>query len=296
MTEKLFITFNPFFWCFLLSLFALILFYLRYRKIAFVITAFLFILQSFGLIWRSYLAGRAPVTNMYETVLGCGYFAFLMMLVFYFKRRERLMLYMGLALNAMTLAMVNFATNMLDSRITSLMPVLRSNFWLSIHVTTIIIAYSALALSWIFSNAYLISNFLGRPLDSNRQSKWIYEQLKVGIVFLILGIVTGAIWADYSWGRFWGWDPKETWALIVLLLYMAILHGKYTSWLSRERFIQASALAFLFVMMAWFGVNYILSSGLHAYGFSQGGALFLLLFTSAQLALSSAYWIKKTGA
>ena len=96
-----------------------------------------------------------------------------------------------------------------------------------------------------------------------------------GVVLLAGGVILGGVWADYSWGRFWGWDPKETWSLIVLLVYMAILHGKYTSWIPPHRFVPLVAGAFMTVMMAWFGVNYILASGLHSYGFSEGGAIFL---------------------
>jgi ABC-type transport system involved in cytochrome c biogenesis permease subunit len=100
---------------------------------------------------------------------------------------------------------------------------------------------------------------------------------------LSAGVILGGVWADYSWGRFWGWDPKETWSLIVLLVYLAILHGKYSSWIPPKRFIPFVAGAFLTVMMAWFGVNYILASGLHSYGFSEGGAIFLGCFFIAQV-------------
>lgn len=113
----------------------------------------------------------------------------------------------------------------------------------------------------------------------------IYTTLKWGTTLLAAGIILGGVWADYSWGRFWGWDPKETWSLIVLCLYMAILHGRYTSWIKYDRFVSVTAGAFLSVMMAWFGVNYILASGLHSYGFSEGGAIFLGSFFLIQISL-----------
>jgi len=102
---------------------------------------------------------------------------------------------------------------------------------------------------------------------------------------LAAGIILGGVWADYSWGRFWGWDPKETWSLIVLCVYMIILHGRYTSWIKSDRFISFTAGAFMSVMMAWFGVNYILATGLHSYGFSEGGAIFLGSFFLIQIIL-----------
>src|SRR5690606_38352780 len=121
--------------------------------------------------------------------------------------------------------------------------------------------------------------------DERYYADLIYTCLKCGTVMLAAGIILGGVWADYSWGRFWGWDPKETWSLIVLCLYMAILHGRYTAWIPPKRFATLVAGAFMSVMMAWFGVNYILASGLHSYGFSEGGAVFLGSFFLIQTAL-----------
>jgi ABC-type transport system involved in cytochrome c biogenesis permease subunit len=153
-------------------------------------------------------------------------------------------------------------------------------------------SYGALALSWIMSNLALIKVRFGKMANFSLKSAndAVYTCVKVGIVLLAAGIILGGVWADYSWGRFWGWDPKETWSLIALCIYMIILHGKYTSWISPTRFIPAISLAFLSIMMAWFGVNYILAAGLHSYGFSEGGAIFLGSFFAFQiiLVLSSA--------
>jgi ABC-type transport system involved in cytochrome c biogenesis permease subunit len=173
--------------------------------------------------------------------------------------------------------MVNFANGMLTATISPLVPVLRDNFWLSTHVTTIILSYGALALSWILANTVLIKKKFGKidKAEENNSAEIIYITLKWGTTLLATGIILGGVWADYSWGRFWGWDPKETWSLIVLCLYMAILHGRYTAWIKNTRFMTVTAAAFMSVMMAWFGVNYILASGLHSYGFSEGGAIFL---------------------
>ena len=293
MIETIFYKTNPFMWCLILSGVSLVLYSVKQKKFALGITGIVFLLQTMGIAMRSYIGGRAPVTNMYETVLTCGYFALFITLYFYLKKKETPVIVSGVVLNTLTLIMVNFATGMLDPKIGSLMPVLRSNFWLSVHVTTIIIAYSGLALSWIFANGQMINEFKEKGSDYKKVAGWIYTTMKIGVVFLIIGIVTGAIWADYSWGRFWGWDPKETWALIVLLVYMAILHGKYTTWISTEKFIPLAAGAFMFVMMAWFGVNYILASGLHSYGFSNGGAVFLSLFFGGQITLILAYNLKR---
>ncbi len=234
---------------------------------------------------RVIISGRAPITNMYETVLFSGAGALLLGLILGHLKQEKLFVYMGLAYNVCTMMMINFANGMLTATISPLVPVLRDNFWLSTHVTTIILSYGALALSWILANTILIKKRFGKidKKEENAAADIVYTTLKWGTVMLAAGIILGGVWADYSWGRFWGWDPKETWSLIVLCFYMAILHGRYTSWIRNDRFMTFTAGAFMSVMMAWFGVNYILASGLHSYGFSQGGALFLASFFIIQI-------------
>jgi cytochrome c-type biogenesis protein CcsB len=252
-------------------------------------------LQTASLTFRVIISGRAPITNMYETMLFSGYGALILAMVIGHIRKERLLVTIGLACNLCSLFMISFANDMLPSAIGPLVPVLRDNFWLSTHVTTIILSYAALALSWLLANTVLIRQVLKKidAKDERYYADLAYACMKVGTVLLAAGIILGGVWADYSWGRFWGWDPKETWSLIALLIYMAIIHGKYTSWIPPKRFIPATAAAFMSVMMAWFGVNYILASGLHSYGFSQGGALFLLIFFLTQLAVIAVSTIQR---
>lgn len=245
-------------------------------------------LQTALLVLRVMISGRAPVTNMYETVLFSGWGALLLGLIIGHFKKEKAFVYVGLAYNVMTLMMMNFATGMLSESISPLVPVLRDNFWLSTHVTTIILSYGALAMSWVLANTVLIKRRFGGGIsaeDERYYADLTYTCLKWGTVMLAAGIILGGVWADYSWGRFWGWDPKETWSLIVLCIYMAILHGRYTAWIPPKRFATLVAGAFMSVMMAWFGVNYILASGLHSYGFSEGGALFLGCFFLIQTSL-----------
>lgn len=254
-------------------------------KIALAFASLSIITQIVLITLRVIVSGRAPITNMYETVLFSGAGALLLGLILGHFKNEKTFVYMGLAYNVCTLMMVNFANGMLTATISPLVPVLRDNFWLSTHVTTIILSYGALALSWILANTVLIKRRLGK-MDKKEESYHadiIYTTLKWGTTMLAAGIILGGVWADYSWGRFWGWDPKETWSLIVLCFYTAILHGRYTSWIKNDRFMTVTAAAFLSVMMAWFGVNYILASGLHSYGFSEGGAIFLGTFFLAQI-------------
>ncbi len=249
-----------------------------------ILAVFTLLIEAIGIAIRVIISGRAPITNMYETVLFSGFGALTIALIVLLFRKDKTFLLAGLGYNILCLFMMMFANNMLDSAISPLVPVLRDNFWLSTHVTTIILSYAALALSWLVANMTLVKMRIGSltKADYRYYQDLTYTCIKIGIVLLAAGIILGGVWADYSWGRFWGWDPKETWSLIVLLFYMVIVHGRYSSWIDTHRFIVLSAAGFMTVMMAWFGVNYILASGLHSYGFSEGGAIFLGSFFLVQ--------------
>lgn len=268
-----------------LALVSLVLF--KKFGVGFMLSALTFLIQVGLMTGRIYISERAPVTNMYETVMFSGFGALFLGAIIAWFMKEKIYLYLGLTYNMLTLLMMNFATELITASISPLVPVLRDNFWLSTHVTSIVLSYGALALSWILANITLVKKafFTLSSKEENYYSKIIYNCLKFGTVTLFFGIMLGGVWADYSWGRFWGWDPKETWSLIVFCIYTAIFHGKYTSWIPNRVFIPAVALAFLSVMMAWFGVNYILAAGLHSYGFSQGGAFFLGVFFLTQILL-----------
>jgi ABC-type transport system involved in cytochrome c biogenesis permease subunit len=103
-------------------------------------------------------------------------------------------------------------------------------------------------------------------------SNFIYRTMQVGVLLIAAGTILGGVWADYSWGRFWGWDPKEVWALITLLVYLIPLHGRFAGWVNTFGLVQASVVCFLSVIMAWYGVNFVLGVGLHSYGFVEGGS------------------------
>jgi len=103
-------------------------------------------------------------------------------------------------------------------------------------------------------------------------SNFIYRAMQVGVLLIAAGTILGGVWADYSWGRFWGWDPKEVWALITLLVYLIPLHGRFAGWVSTFGLVVASVACFLSVVMAWYGVNFVLGVGLHSYGFVEGGS------------------------
>jgi ABC-type transport system involved in cytochrome c biogenesis permease subunit len=103
-------------------------------------------------------------------------------------------------------------------------------------------------------------------------SNIIYRTMQVGVLLIAAGTMLGGFWADVSWGRFWGWDPKEVWALITLLIYLIPLHGRFAGWVNTFGLVMASVACFTSVIMAWYGVNFVLGVGLHSYGFTEGGS------------------------
>ncbi|MDA8793579.1 cytochrome c biogenesis protein CcsA [Bacteriovoracaceae bacterium] len=266
------------------------------KKVHLSLASGLLLLQITAITLRVMISGRAPITNMYETVAFSGLGALFICFLVYLKNNQVNYLLGGAVYNFLCLMMIRFANNMLDPTIQPLVPVLRDNFWLSTHVTTIILSYAALAISWVLANIFLLKSIFVKGFNKDNLKPFAsqsYVFAKIGITLLAAGIILGGVWADYSWGRFWGWDPKETWSLIALLFYMMILHARYTNWINQERFLISLSIAFLSIMFAWFGVNYILASGLHSYGFSEGGFYFLISFFALQFSIVIIYQIKK---
>jgi ABC-type transport system involved in cytochrome c biogenesis permease subunit len=356
-----------------------------------------------GFALRVKISGWAPVTNMYETVIWVSLVAAVLGLVFelIFRRTFAALAASGVALLGTVLAA---NVPLLDPSIKALQPVLRSNYWLTIHVLTEVSSYAAFALAMglglIATMYYLTATYrrspsflelavplmLGVPLlaagvvgmgASNRftayaglaclggafsivgggaflgevvsrlrfrgqgslaeaelagdepalaatavqtvtfgeaagpvatltkpsvaeiralaarqrpkldarglamqetaatikpLANFIYRTMQVGVLLIAAGTILGGVWADYSWGRFWGWDPKEVWALITLLVYLIPLHGRFAGWVNTFGLVMASVVCFLSVIMAWYGVNFVLGVGLHSYGFVEGGS------------------------
>jgi ABC-type transport system involved in cytochrome c biogenesis, permease component len=244
-----------------------------------------FLLHAYGFFLRIAISGRAPVTNMYETVIWVSFGVILFSLIFEAIYRAK---YYGTAASAVAvllLVLADSVPSILDPAIHPLVPVLRSNYWLTIHVLTITLSYAAFALALGVGNVSL-GYYIFRPHDSQRIDRLnylLYRAVQVGVVLLATGTILGGVWANASWGRFWGWDPKEVWALIALLGYLSILHGRHAGWLRGFGLAVGSVLAFLLVIMAWYGVNFILGVGLHSYGFSSGGAKGISLFVLAEI-------------
>lgn len=233
-----------------------------------------FALHAYGMFLRIYLAGRPPVSNMYETVVWVPWGCMLFGLILHRFQKNKLILNCASAVAIFCLILTDLAPTVLDPSIHPLEPVLRSSFWLTTHVLIITISYAAFFLAFAIGDVllfYYLKNEqkYARQIQTGTQA--VYRALQIGIVLLAFGIILGGIWADYSWGRFWGWDPKETWALIALLGYVALLHGRLVGWVKNFELAAGAIVSFALVIMAWYGVNFVLGAGLHSYGFGAGG-------------------------
>lgn len=245
-----------------------------------------FVMHSYGFGLRMYLMGRPPVSNMYESVVWVSFGALVFAMIFEAIYRRKFILLAGSVVGVLCLIIADLAPTILDSSLQPLEPVLRSNMWLTVHVLTITLSYSAFFLAWCMGNIGLGFILRGERATADRARimvQTIYRTTQVGVVLLAAGIILGGIWADYSWGRFWGWDPKETWALIALLGYLAILHGRLVGWVQNLGMMVSSVVGFNLVIMAWYGVNYVLGAGLHSYGFGAGGVQYVAAFVAANL-------------
>lgn len=240
-----------------------------------------------GLTIRVYITKFAPVTNMYGTMLwvALGVLCFSSLLFCLYKNWQ--VSGFMLLTSGLILLLTEQIPLVLSPDLDPIVAVLRSNFWLSTHVTTITISYAAFSIAMVLGNIALIR--LWTHKDNAKFFKdyahYTYRMIQLGCFLLTLGIILGGVWADYSWGRFWGWDPKETWALIADMGFLVLLHGRHVGWINDFKLLAFAPVAYLLVIMAWYGVNFILAAGLHSYGFSSGGAMAVSIFIGLQALL-----------
>lgn len=240
-------------------------------------------LHAAGILTRVVLGGRPPVSNFYETMLWLPFVTVALALIF--DRIYRVHLF-GLAasiLAAVVLLLADFVP--LDPSISPVVAVLRSNLWLTIHVLTIVASYGALALATVLAHLYggVYLATRGRHPRLDPLGTFLYRCIQVGVVLLAGGIMLGAVWANASWGRYWGWDPKETWALITLLWFLAVLHGRFAGWLKDLGVALSTVGGFLLLLMTYYGVSFYLV-GLHSYAGGHAKPLppFLIGFLVAE--------------
>lgn len=257
-----------------------------------------FAIHTAGFAFRMYLAERPPVTNMYETVVWASWGAVLFSICLELVYKFRVLLLAGSFVGILCLVLADAAPAVLDPSLHPLEAVLRSNYWLIVHVMTIAISYAAFLLAFGLGDIGLIYYVLDANKYHDQIQKivtGVYRAMQIGVAFLTPGIILGGVWADESWGRFWGWDPKETWALIVLLGYIVILHARLIGWLKNFGMLASAVITFSLVIMAWYGVNFVLGAGLHSYGFGAGGVEYVSVFVLLHaLFVAYAYVIYRT--
>lgn len=243
-----------------------------------------FLLHGAGILCRVVLGGRPPVSNFYETMLWLPLVGVAFSILFERIYPRRFFALAGAVLACLFLWAAGRMP--LDSSISPVVAVLRSNLWLTVHVLTVVASYGAIALGVVLAHFYGFGVLAARgPADDRRVLEtFMYRTVQVGVVLLFTGIVLGGVWANASWGRFWGWDPKETWALITLLWYLALLHGRFAGWLKGTGMALGVIAGFFLLLMTYYGVSFYLI-GLHSYAgadappFPPG----LLLYGAAEL-------------
>ncbi len=239
---------------------------ISYILIGFIAISLLFHLFGIGLRW--YIGGYAPWSNSYETMIYVSSISVLSGLIF--VRQNKIICALATLFGGIILFVSGL--NWMDPQIGTLVPVLKSP-WLMLHVAIIVAAYGFFGLSFLLGVTNLSMISLNRKHQSGTMTTRVEElsivneiSLWIGLALMTIGTFLGAIWANESWGRYWGWDPKETWALITIVVYTIVTHirlikGCGKPWL----FNLLSAIAFASVLMTYFGVNYLLS-GMHSYG------------------------------
>lgn len=243
------------------------------------------VVHSFGLGSRMYLQGRPPVTNLYASAIFIGWVGVLIGLLL-----ERLAKH---GLGIVVAAVLGFATLIIahnlglegDGQLEVVRAVLDSNFWLSTHVIVITMGYSGMFLGGILAIIYCLGLWfnVGKSRRETLHSM-VYGTTCFSILFSFVGTMLGGIWADQSWGRFWGWDPKENGALIIILWCAIMLHAKWGKLMHERGFMLMAVFGNVVTSWSWFGTN-MLGVGLHSYGFMEKAFWVLLAFIISQIVI-----------
>jgi cytochrome c-type biogenesis protein CcsB len=253
--------------------FYIIYFFLRDKFTAKIATALAYIglimqTVAFFLRWKESYAmgiGHIPLSNLYESLIFFTIMTVLIYLILQYIYKIQIVGAFVMLFPVLTLA---FCSLKVPNEIEPLVPALQSN-WLTSHVVTCFLAYAAFAVSCGISILYFIKKKAPNKLtfipSLDLLDDLIYKSIAIGFPMLSLGIITGAAWANYAWGTYWSWDPKETWSLITWFIYAAFLHARFTKGWRGNKAALLSIIGFGSVLFTYLGVNLLLS-GLHSYG------------------------------
>jgi len=261
------------------------------NRASFGLIAFTFVVHTAALVGRMYISGRPPVTNLYSSAIfigwGCVILGMLLERFYPAGVGNVVASVSGFVTLLVAFLLTTAVTSFKGDTFTVLQAVLDTQFWLATHVTCITLGYSTTFVTGLLGIIYVLRGVLTPTLDHHVArdiSRMLYGTVCFAILFSFVGTVLGGLWADDSWGRFWGWDPKENGALIIVLWNALVLHAHWA------RLVRGRGLAVLAIVgnivtaWSWFGVNE-LGVGLHSYGFTEGVLLALGLFVASQLLL-----------
>ncbi|MFO0855912.1 MAG: cytochrome c biogenesis protein CcsA [Phycisphaerales bacterium] len=263
-------------------------------RAAFSVLIIAFVVHTLGLIARIYLQGRPPVTNLYSSAVFVGW-ACIPLALFGERFHRTGIFHLAASLIGFTTLVIahNLATTSGGDTMEMMQAVLDSNFWLATHVVVITIGYSATFLAGFLACIYILAGVFTKLLAGEPMKalpKMIYGVTCFASITSFVGTVLGGIWADQSWGRFWGWDPKENGACLIVLWTLLILHARWGGLIKDRGVAVLAVFGNIVTSWSWFGTN-MLGVGLHSYGFMDKAVYGMIVFAVIQLTIMSVAFI-----
>jgi len=243
-----------------------------------------FALHTSGILIRMGLQGRPPVTNLYSSAVFVGWISGLLGFGLEHFRRNGVGL-LGAAVTGFLTLIIAHHLAIQGDTLEMMQAVLDSNFWLSTHVVTVTMGYGAMFLAGFLAHVYIFNALFSKrftPELAKQLVGMVYGTICFGLLFSFIGTVLGGIWADQSWGRFWGWDPKENGAFMIVLFGAAILHARLAGMIKDRGLMAMAVFGNILTAFSWFGVN-MLGVGLHSYGFMAKAFFWLSLFVFVEI-------------
>jgi ABC-type transport system involved in cytochrome c biogenesis permease subunit len=245
-----------------------------------------FVVHTAGLIFRMWLEGRPPVTNLYSSAIFIGWGAVVLGLALERFYKDGIGIAVATCVGFLSLIVAHNLSMDGDTMI-MMQAVLDTNFWLATHVVVVTLGYASTFVAGFLALMYILRGVFTRTLSQKTArglTRMVYAIVCFATLFSFVGTVLGGIWADQSWGRFWGWDPKENGALIIVLWNALILHLRWGGMIRERGLVNCALVGNIVTSWSWFGVN-MLGIGLHSYGFMSGAFLWLMVFVNSQLLL-----------